>query len=434
MSKHAEFEASMRDLPPFMLAKLKEAKIKKLADIKKSIEANKRDSSVPTETWDTNKFLLENKKELEAFGVISAACVLDKNVDADCENLSKTAFNNLCLAESITNGREPQFVCDEEWIDKIGANTIAIGKFQNAYEFWKVFLLSYVKLLMKNQTAIKVKQHVIVPLGYRQDNFAGDSVDKVCFEENTWKKMFGKLQASTKISEQTLWILSFMFYVDKELKQLDVPKNVQDEVITEGLNEICTFVARSLEVRTDDALSLLKACIVPGMIGVRLIIEADATEEGLLIIAVTFGVPTLISHFLDKKPNIKFDNELIKLAYFKAMQDDNQALFDWMLKLQILSNNKDVDEFLKTVAMNSVKFKNNEAYFYKLLVASGQSFTEFIKEIKIKDEYSDVIKSMERRLILRNPFLNELSVGDQADRSDFLKKVKRSSSKNAGAL
>jgi hypothetical protein len=121
------------------------------------------------------------------------------------------------------------------------------------------------------------------------------------------------------------------------------------------------------------------------------------------------------------------------MVFFKAMQDDNQALFDWLLKMQIIQEKTDVGDFIKTVAMNSVKFKNNEAYFYKLLVASGQSFTEFIKEIAQMEEYSDVIKSMERRLILRNPFLNELSVGEQAERRDFLQKVKRSHSKNAGA-
>ena len=287
---------------------------------------------------------------------------------------------------------------------------------------------------MKDQTAIKLKQHVIVPLGYRQDNFAGDSVDKVCFEENTWKKMFGKLQASTKISEQTLWILSIIFYVtEKDEKLSKVPTDSDGDPVWTGLTEICTFVVRSLEVRTDDALSLLKLLVVPNMVIIRFMIENDNLKDSLLTLAVTFGVPTLISHFLDKKPNITFDKDLFQMAYFKAMQDDNQALFDWMLKIQILSDEKEVDEFLKSVAMNSVKFKNNEAYFFKLLAASGQSFTDFIKEIATMEEYSDVVKSMERRLILRNPFLNELSVGEQTERQEFLKKVKRSHSKNAGA-
>jgi len=289
--------------------------------------------------------------------------------------------------------------------------------------------------LMKNQSAIKLKQHVTVSLGYRQDNFAGEFVDKVCFEENAWKKAFGKLQASTKISEQTFWVLAYFFHVDRDLTKIPIKAG---DVDGDGVKTILKFVVRSLEVRTDNALSFLKFLetntdlILFNIDQIEFNVEKDV-DSLLFASSVLYGVPTLISHLIEKKPNLKFDKDLFQMGFFTAMQDDNQALFDFLLKIQILSNGKDVDKFLKSVAMNSVKFKNNEAYFYKLLAASGQSFKEFITEITPMEEYSDVIKSMERRLILRNPFLNELSVGDKAERSDFLKKVKRSNSKNAGA-
>ena len=447
MSKHAEFEASIRDLPPVVLEKLNQAKIEKLREIKKENELNQSKLGYENKKFDTHKFLISQKdkeefklkdaKEFE-FGVFSALCALDASLKNECKNSSVNAFNNLCLAEALSNGKEPRFVCDDQWVEDIGADSTAISKFYDDYDSWKSILLKYVKLLMKNQTALKLKQHVIVPLSYRQDNFEGDSVDKVCFEANNWKKWFGKLQASTKISEQTLWILALIFYADKNIEPI-IPKDNKGKENLQGLTEICKFVARSLEVRTDEALSFLKICAtIPYATLAHASGEfefgADVSKNmATLGVYLMHGIQTGISQLLDKKPNLDFDKNVFELGFFQAMQDDNQALFDFLLKTQILSGEKDMDAFLKAVAMNSVKFKNNEAYFFKLLAVSKQKFSDFITDIKEREEYSDVLKSMERRLVLRNPFLNKLSVGEKKDRMDFLLKVKRSNSKSFGA-
>ena len=65
----------------------------------------------------------------------------------------------------------------------------------------------------------------------------------------------------------------------------------------------------------------------------------------------------------------------------------------------------------------------------KLLAASEQSFREFIDQALELDEYTNLVQNFERRLVLRNPFINKLSIGNKPDNEEFLKKVKRFYSK-----
>ena len=425
MSKHAEFEASIRELPPVLLEKLKQAKNKKLNKIKLNNEIPNNQKL----NWDTRQFFIDQNSDQDYDSTVSALCVLQpkEGTDSDCDDKKVHTFNNLCLAEAITNGKEPRFVCDDQWIAEIGADETEIGKFQTGYESWKSLLLTSVKWLMKSQSEIKLKQHVTVSLGYRQDNFAGDFVDKVCFAETRWTQVFGKLQASTKISEQTLWVLAFLFHSNRDLSK--APLDSSGVIDYLGLKEIYTFVARSLEVRTDNALSFLK---ISSTVKEMMVFEVDKIEfEQLFVLALSFGIPSIISHCLEKKTKLEFDDAYFENGFFTAMHEDNQVLFDFLLKIQVVANETDISDFLKSVAMNNIKFKNNETYFFKLMAASEKSFQTFISEIVKMDEYADIIKSMERRLILRNPFLNKLSVGDPKDREEFLRKVKRSHSKIA---
>ena len=79
-------------------------------------------------------------------------------------------------------------------------------------------------------------------------------------------------------------------------------------------------------------------------------------------------------------------------------------------------------------AINGIKFKNNDSYFFKLLAASKKSLSEYIKQAPQLDDYQNLLQSFERRLVLQNPFIKKLAIGDATDRNDFLKKVKRTAS------
>ena len=415
MSKHAEFEASIRDLPPIQIEVLKVMKKKHLQEVK-----NK------TETFDRNKLLGIEKvgddiKVIDGMpNLAGALCVLEPDTGNNCKELSETAFNNLCLAESITNGEEPRFVCDADWIQAIGAEEAQITKFITGYDKWKVTFLKSVKWLLQSQAEIKLKQKVTVPLGFRQMNPEGQYVDTVYFEENAWNKAFSKLQPSTKISEQSLWLLAFLFHTGRSALPSD----------NDGLPEICTFVGRSIEVRTDNALSALKIIAYnPDLLKeININTFDDFENKKLLEMSFAYGNPQYLSRMLEKKPKIVYDEDSFGFGLFLAMQEDNQPLFDFLLT-QIIINDKTPDEFLlRMTAINGIKFKNNDSYFFKLLAASKKSLSEYIKQAPQLDDYQNLLQSFERRLVLQNPFIKKLAIGDATDRNDFLKKVKRTAS------
>jgi hypothetical protein len=151
-------------------------------------------------------------------------------------------------------------------------------------------------------------------------------------------------------------------------------------------------------------------------------------NAALIAASMKYGNPQYVSRLVEKKPTLNYNKDAFTDGLFLAMHEDNQILFDYLLKATILAS-KTPDKLLTLVAMNTIKFKNNDAYFLKLLAASEQSFPAFIDEAKKLDEYTSLVQNFERRLVLRNPFMNTLSLGDQADRQEFLKKVKRFYSK-----
>ena len=135
MSKHAEFEATLRDLPPFLIETLKVVKKVALQELKEknqpkmekgeTLDKLNRLSLLLINTDASNNIIIDKTKPSSA----GALCVLEPNVASNCKKVSENAFNNLCLAESITNGEEPRFVCDADWIQAIGAEEAQITKF-----------------------------------------------------------------------------------------------------------------------------------------------------------------------------------------------------------------------------------------------------------------------------------------------------------------
>jgi len=429
MSKHAEFEATLRDLPQISLEKLKSLKQKTLQNIKKYNETKPAadpprrltqneifDIKVAVDS-DNDEYINEDK-----FNIAGALCAIDPTLGGNCKDKAEHAFNNLCLAESITNGKEPRFVCDDDWVSTIGADSDNVKKFTNGYDLWKKTFLKSVKWLLQSQAAIKLKRNVSVPLGYRQASLEGDFLDTVYFEENAWNKAFSKLQPSTKISEQSLWLLAFLFHTDR----------VQPYPADDGLQEICTFVGRSMEVRTDNALSSLKILAYnPDLIKSITIDDFDDFQNRDLILqSMKYGNPQYISRLLDKKQDLPVYNEIFENGIYLAMQEDNQALFDFVLMRTIVSGKTAIiKDLLVTVALNSIKYKNNDSYFLKLLAARNEPFPAVIQEAAKLDDYSSLLQTFERRLVLRNPFINTLSLGAEESRDEFLKKVKRFYSK-----
>jgi hypothetical protein len=424
MSKHAEFEATLRELPQIKLELLKQSKQSILQKLKAKNASNKTDPpEKPTQTELLGiEYDSDDDKEIsnDKFKIAGALCVTDPTVGNNCEVYSKNAFNNLCLAEAITNGNEPRFVCDDDWVSTIGADPDEIKKFAGGYDLWKKTFLKSVKWLLQSQAAIKLKQNVGVPLGYRQASVEGDFLDTVYFKESAWNKAFSKLQPSTKISEQSLWLLAFLFHTER----------VKIYPADDGLQEICTFVGRSIEVRTDDALSSLKILAYNSQLLKTINIETfdDFANEELIAASMKYGNPQYVSRLLEKKPTLKYNQDAFMDGLFLAMHEDNQNLFDYLLTRTILAR-KTPDKMLTLVAMNTIKFKNNDAYFLKLLAASEKTFPDFINEVKTLDEYTNLVQNFERRLVLRNPFMNTLSLGEKADNEEFLKKVKRAYSK-----
>jgi len=422
MSKHAEFEAALRDLPPILSDSLKFFKTVAIQELRKTYEKKK-----PGEALDTineNELLAKkddygNIKDDKEATLAGAVCVLDPEYSKDCVNFTEHTFNNLCLVESITNGKDPRFVCDADWITTIGADNSKIKKFVGGYDQWKATFLKSVKWLLQNQAAIKLKRNVCVPLGYRQANSEGIYLDNVCFEENAWNKAFSKLQPATKISEQSLWLLAYLFHTERT-----APKTV------DGLQEICTFVGRSIEVRTDTALSALKIFVYGFELLKEITIDTfDKFEhKELLQMSLTFGNPQYLLRLVEQKPNLEYEEQMFSAGLFLAMHEDNQPLFDFLLTKTIVSGAVPDKNMLPVFALNSMKFKNNDAYFCKLLAASGASFVDFIDNLVEIDEYANFLQGFERRLILRNPFLNTLKIGNQEENKEFLKKVKRTAS------
>ena len=416
MSKHAEFEATLRDLPPIQIELLKVLKKAALQEVKKNKKTLDRNELLGIEkAGDTIQAAAAGKPNLAG-----ALCVLEPDTGDNCKDLSKTAFNNLCLAESITNGEEPRFVCDADWIHTIGAEDGQITKFITGYEKWKATFLKSVKWLLQSQAEIKLKQKVTVPLGFRQMNPEGQYVDTVYFEENAWNKAFSKLQPSTKISEQSLWLLAFLFHTGRSIPPSD----------DDGLLEICTFVGRSIEVRTDNALSVLKIIAYnPDLLKeININTFDDFENKKLLEMSFAYGNPQYISRMLEKKTKIAYDKDSFTFGLFLAMQEDNQPLFDFLLTETIINDQTPEDFLLPMTAINGIKFKNNDAYFFKLLAASKKSLFQYITQAVELDDYQNLLQSFERRLVLQNPFIKKLTLGEETDKKDFLKKVKRTAS------
>lgn len=251
-------------------------------------------------------------------------------------------------------------------------------------------------------------------------NPEGQYVDTVYFEENAWNKAFSKLQPSTKISEQSLWLLAFLFHTGRS----NLPGN------NDGLTEICTFVGRSIEVRTDNALSALKTIAYNPDLLKNITINTfdDFENKELLRMSFAYGNPQYLSRMLEKKPKIVYNTEIFTIGLYLAMHEDNQPLFDFLLTQTIINDETPEDFLLPMIAINGIKFKNNDAYFFKLLAASEKTLLEYFNKVDKFDDYSNLLQSFERRLVLQNPFINKLTLGEETDRKDFLKKVKRTAS------
>lgn len=421
MSLHAELESLLRDLPPVSLAMLNQARAKAIAQITTS---NPRPALVAT---------------------VGAAAIADPRlgpvnnvlkVQASSATTADRAFldNIRCLKESVASELPPRLVCDSEWRAKVGADEGQISTFVTAYDKWESLLEAVVHNHMKKQDEIRTKRNVAIPLSFRLEAKDGSFVEQVFVKEDDWNSVFGKLMPTTKISKITLWAILWLL---EDARPSGIPAD------DAGIFEIRQLVGRSIEVRTDPALSALKVVYNPKfqtLTKTDFSVEQTVTPGGEVVLstAFEFGNPLYIAELVHKKVKLAAVTlGLLTNGYFLAMHDENHEFFDYLMTQDnsLLIADSDQFNFLFQVALNCMRSRNNDTFIFKLVFVTERKWVDVgaaqttVLENNFKDHLAMLV-GVDQRTVLRNVLLDKLSAGKKPESVAFLKRVGRTGSKS----
>lgn len=435
MSIHAELESILRSLAPVDLARLQQAK--EQAKVKAAADKSKKAPSL---------FTVANDQSLTSLA--DALCVENKGLNDENQACSQGSFfTNLCLNETVKSGIAPRFACDADWISKI--KTISadakeeLESFKEGYDTWEGKFGKLVNDFLQTQANTKTKVNIVVPLDFRLEQ-DGNFIEKVYFKEDEWKAVFGKLLPTTKIGKMTLWLILWVLQpshgtvkptakppavastgesTSLSSAESEAPEEVKAETDEEkvGIATICNFVARSIEVRSDPALSALKVAYDPE--NFKYVSKGDFEPgalgpgaEHVLATSLKYGNPHYITKLIAKPPVKRIGEADVINGYFLAMHDENNALFDYIANYAekpIESDDNNDLLFLLEVALNCVKTRNNDTYLFKLILANNLTWTVMCQKLVIyflgQPANIDLLVSVDRRQTLRNPLLVHLS-------------------------